>query len=171
MPQDDLVERVAEAEGGDWTVDPETGRSNSSAEYLRSVDEVARLIRGSGHSLINGHVRSVAALIVAQLAHVHGLAPAEPLTTTPEPLTTETEREAPINQDPPEGFEYEYRAGRTSLVAGEGEGEYESSWWPERDHGVVVQMVKQWRARDGRSWVDSRLERRLVGPPERMGDE
>lgn len=58
----------------DWTCD-ERGRSNSSDEYHRLVSEVERLIRSGAHSLINGDARSVASLIVAQLAHVHGLAP------------------------------------------------------------------------------------------------
>jgi dihydroneopterin aldolase len=59
----------------DWTIDPETHRSNSSPEYLRLVEHVARLIRNSAHDLIGGRAESVARLIMAQLAHVHGLAP------------------------------------------------------------------------------------------------
>lgn len=59
----------------DWTTDPVTKYSNSSAEYKRLVKEVERLIRDSAHSLINGDVSCVAALIVSQLAHVHGLRP------------------------------------------------------------------------------------------------
>lgn len=64
-------------------------------------------------------------------------------------------------------IEYEYRAARTSIV--EGEGDYCTYWYGHR--GAVEAMVDQWRARDGRSWFDSRLERRLVGPPERVGGE
>lgn len=59
----------------DWTMDPVTKRSNSSAEYQRLVKEVEQLIRGSAHSLITGDVSCVASLIVSQLAHVHGLRP------------------------------------------------------------------------------------------------
>jgi dihydroneopterin aldolase len=61
---------------GEWTVDPDTGRSNSSAEYRRLCDEVERLIRSEAHSLISGRADVVAGLIMAQLAHRHGLAPA-----------------------------------------------------------------------------------------------
>lgn len=57
----------------DWTV--KDGRSNSSDEFLRLIDEVDSIIRDSGHSLIRGKTKSVARLIMAQLAHVHGLAP------------------------------------------------------------------------------------------------
>ena len=57
-----------------WTVDI-AGRSNNSDKYLRLVDEVDSLIRESAHSLLNGQSHSVAALIVAQLAHKHKLAP------------------------------------------------------------------------------------------------
>jgi hypothetical protein len=39
------------------------------------VDEVARLIRWSAHRLIAGDAEAVARLILAQLAHKHGLAP------------------------------------------------------------------------------------------------
>jgi hypothetical protein len=63
----------------EWTVDPETNRSNASPGYLRLVDEVARLIGSSAHSLVGAGeagLGRVAALIMAQLAHVHGLAPA-----------------------------------------------------------------------------------------------
>lgn len=58
----------------DWTMD-ESGRSNSSKEYLRLCAAVAELIRESGHALINGGVDRVAGLIMAQLAHVHRLVP------------------------------------------------------------------------------------------------
>ena len=59
----------------DWTVDPETHRSNSSPEFRQLVSEVARLIKAEAHSLLNGHVESAAGLIMAQLAHKYGLAP------------------------------------------------------------------------------------------------
>jgi hypothetical protein len=63
----------------EWTVDPETNRSNASPEYLHLVDEVAHVIRESAYFLLDGRpggVRKIAGLIMAQLAHVHGLAPA-----------------------------------------------------------------------------------------------
>ena len=60
----------------DWTVDPETGRSNSSAEFLRLEDEIARLITsGGGQALSRAWARDAARLILAQLAHKHGFAP------------------------------------------------------------------------------------------------
>ncbi len=59
----------------DWTVDPETRRSNSSPEFRQLVSEVTRLIKSEAHSLLNGQVESVAQLIIVQLAHKHGLAP------------------------------------------------------------------------------------------------
>lgn len=55
----------------DWTC--KDGRANSSDEYLRLVAEVEQLIRRSAHSLIAGRAQDVAGLIMAQLAHVHGL--------------------------------------------------------------------------------------------------
>ncbi len=58
----------------DWTAD-ENGRSNSSAEFQRLVAEVARLIRDEAHSLLSGNTEGAARLIMAQLAHVHGLGP------------------------------------------------------------------------------------------------
>jgi hypothetical protein len=65
------------ADERNWTVDPKTGRSNSSEQFEAMVNEVESLIRGSGFSLINGRVGTVAQLIVAQLAHVHGLVPSD----------------------------------------------------------------------------------------------
>ena len=59
----------------DWTVDPETHGSNSSPEFRQLVSEVARLIKGEAHSLLGGQVESAAQLIMAHLAHKHGLAP------------------------------------------------------------------------------------------------
>lgn len=63
----------------DWTVAPESGRSNSSKQYLALTEEVSRLIRGEAFSLMNGKpgADSVAALIMAQLAHKHHLVPVE----------------------------------------------------------------------------------------------
>lgn len=59
----------------DWTIDPKSHHTNSSPEFDQLCKEVERLIRDSAHSLINGQVGSVAGLIMAQLAHVHGMAP------------------------------------------------------------------------------------------------
>lgn len=58
-----------------WTVDPETNRSNSSPEFQALVEAVERLIRGEAHSLIAGRADQAAQLLMAQLAHVHGLVP------------------------------------------------------------------------------------------------
>jgi hypothetical protein len=59
----------------DWTADPETGRSNSSPLYRDLCAEVERLIRGDSHKLIAGRAGDTVGLIMAQLAHVHHLAP------------------------------------------------------------------------------------------------
>ena len=59
----------------DWTVNPETGRSNSSPLFKSLCAEVERLIRGDAHKLIGGRADMTAGLIMAQLAHVHHLAP------------------------------------------------------------------------------------------------
>jgi hypothetical protein len=68
--------KPAAASASDWTMDLETGRSNSSRQYTDLVAEVERLIReGGGSCLSPGWARSTAGLIMAQLAHVHGLAP------------------------------------------------------------------------------------------------
>lgn len=57
-----------------WTYDS-AGSSNSSPKFLEICDEVERLIRSSAHTLISGNADHVARLIVAQLAHVHGMTP------------------------------------------------------------------------------------------------
>ena len=64
----------------DWTIDPKTNRSNSSPEFVQLVSEVTRLIKNDlltiNGSLKRGeNVEGTARLIIAQLAHVHGLAP------------------------------------------------------------------------------------------------
>ena len=61
----------------DWTIDPGTGRSNSSPEFVRLCAEVERLIRQDAFKLIGGRADLTAGLIMAQLAHVHHLAPRE----------------------------------------------------------------------------------------------
>jgi short subunit dehydrogenase-like uncharacterized protein len=63
----------------DWTVDDETGRSNSSLEYVYLQRVVCQLIKDSAFMLINGNVDRVARLIVARLAHVYGLEPTKTL--------------------------------------------------------------------------------------------
>lgn len=62
---------------GDWTK-ARNGRTNSSAEFNRICKEVERLIRGDAFHIINGHADMTARLIVAQLAHVHCMAPVYP---------------------------------------------------------------------------------------------
>lgn len=59
----------------DWTRDPVTNRSNSSAEFRRLAGEVGALIRESAHDLLAGRTNDVGGLIMAQLAHKHGLRP------------------------------------------------------------------------------------------------
>ncbi|GEM_PF-2511530 len=56
----------------DWTVDPRTGRANSSKKFNECVQAVSDLIRDDAHFEISVNT---AVLVVAQLAHVHGLAP------------------------------------------------------------------------------------------------
>ncbi len=73
---EELVKRAEPTgHGDDWTIDPATNRSNSSAEFNRLCDEVERLIRGDAHMLISGQAGRTAGLIMAQLAHKHGLVP------------------------------------------------------------------------------------------------
>ena len=63
---------------GDWT--EADGRSNSSPEFLRCCKEVERLLlAGAGGILQPGWLSGSARLIVAQLAHVHHLAPWPPV--------------------------------------------------------------------------------------------
>lgn len=62
----------------DWTCD-ERGASNSSEEFDRLVDEVARLIHANGGSCLSPTwVRATAGLIMAQLAHRHHIGPLPP---------------------------------------------------------------------------------------------
>ena len=61
----------------DWTVDRKSGRSNSSARFLELSAEVGRLIRRDAFSLLQGRSEDTGRLIMAQLAHVHGLAPSK----------------------------------------------------------------------------------------------
>lgn len=57
----------------DWTA--ADGRANSSPEFLRLCDEIEQIIRGDAYSLIAGRSDRTARLIMARLAHVHGLRP------------------------------------------------------------------------------------------------
>lgn len=57
----------------DWTA--KDGRSNSSDEFNRLVQEITLLIRESAYMLIIGHTEQVATLILAQLAHIHNFGP------------------------------------------------------------------------------------------------
>jgi len=59
----------------DWTIDPATGLSNSSEKFKELVREVSRLIQIEPRSLLSGNTDSVAQLIMAHLAHNHGLSP------------------------------------------------------------------------------------------------
>ncbi len=72
LPENEQVAAMAKL---DWTINPDTGQSNSSDAFNAICDEVERLIRGDARNLIAGSADSTARLIVAQLAHVHGLAP------------------------------------------------------------------------------------------------
>jgi len=68
----------------DWT--EFDGYLNSSSEFKACVEHVTRLIFNSGHDLIGGRAEVVAGLIVAQLAHVRGLAPSKDLRALVEAL-------------------------------------------------------------------------------------
>lgn len=59
----------------DWTTDPKTGASNSSEEFTELVDTVARILRNGSTHLDPAWAASTARLVMAQLAHVHGLSP------------------------------------------------------------------------------------------------
>lgn len=59
----------------DWTVDPSTDGSISSPEFLRLCEAVEKIIKGSAFDLSQGNTTIVAVLIMAKLAHEHGLAP------------------------------------------------------------------------------------------------
>jgi len=74
-----------------WTVDPETRRSNSSPAFERTAAEVERIIRYSGPDLNAGRHETVALLIAAQLAHVVGLEPENNITRPGQNWTVDTE--------------------------------------------------------------------------------
>ncbi len=66
-------EEIQQWQRRDWTVDVETGRSNSSTAFRDLVVDIERIIRDSAHSLINGRADNVAGSILAHLIHRHGL--------------------------------------------------------------------------------------------------
>lgn len=61
----------------DWTAGRD-GRSNTSPLFEALVLEVARLIRSEAFTLLDGRAEDTARLIVARLAHSHGLKPPTP---------------------------------------------------------------------------------------------
>lgn len=65
----------------DWTCG-EDGRADTSPRFVALCREVERLIRGCAHDLIAGRADRTAGLIMAQLAHKHGLVPASRLPRT-----------------------------------------------------------------------------------------
>jgi hypothetical protein len=75
----------------DWTTGP-AGASNTSEAFLTLCVEVERLIRGDAHQLIAGHVHRTAWLVVAQLAHEHGVGPRTELLAAVAALTAERDQ-------------------------------------------------------------------------------
>lgn len=73
----DNIPKTPFPERTDWTINPETGRSNSSERFKELVQEVARLLGSGaiGYALDRRWIESEAQLIMAQLAHLHHLAP------------------------------------------------------------------------------------------------
>lgn len=61
----------------DWTVDPATGRSNSSPKYLELVDAVAGIIRNNAFDIVGGDLKTAAGVIMAKLVHEYHMAPQE----------------------------------------------------------------------------------------------
>ncbi len=59
----------------DWTRGAD-GRANNSERFNELVGAVDILIRSEGGLIVSGQSERVALLIMAQLAHVHGLRPA-----------------------------------------------------------------------------------------------
>lgn len=60
------------ATAADWTVGTD-GRSNTSLAFEQISTEVERIIRSDAPMLISGHADRTARLIVAHLAHKHGM--------------------------------------------------------------------------------------------------
>ena len=73
--------------GPDWTLDRSTGRTNSAPEFLALVGVVDHLIRSEFSGLDQRASENAARLIMAHLAHKHGLRPR--YFTDPTPATEE----------------------------------------------------------------------------------
>lgn len=77
-----VTRSAGEPQGRDWTTSDE-GVANSSALFQSLEKRVAEIIVNSAHSLLSGHAETVAGLILAKLAHEHGLSPRGPFATAP----------------------------------------------------------------------------------------
>jgi hypothetical protein len=77
-----VTRSAGEPQGRDWTTSEE-GIANSSALFQSLEKRVAEIIVNSAHSLLSGHAETVAGLILAKLAHEHGLSPRGPFATAP----------------------------------------------------------------------------------------
>lgn len=75
MIDDQLLEQLRKETADNWTIDPETNRSNSSPLFIDLERIIEQIIRGSAYHLISGRADMVAGLIMAQLAHKYGLRP------------------------------------------------------------------------------------------------
>jgi hypothetical protein len=58
----------------EWTTDPETNRMNSSPLFLHLEKEIARIFR---NHRVGDNPMTAAGVVLAQLAHVHNLAPVD----------------------------------------------------------------------------------------------
>lgn len=67
---------VQQSRTRNWTVDPVTGRSNSSTDFVYLKSFVEELLRKDIRSSDPARYPMIAQLIVAQLAHVKGMRPA-----------------------------------------------------------------------------------------------
>lgn len=74
---DELVRQIADDIARDWTIDPNSHRSNSHPLFVYLVQQIECLIRTSAHDLIAGRTDTVAGLILAHLAHKYGLVPTD----------------------------------------------------------------------------------------------
>ena len=63
----------------DWTINLDTGKSNSSDEFIFLCNVIERLIRDDAYMLISGRADRTAGLIMAQLAHKYGMIPSKSL--------------------------------------------------------------------------------------------
>lgn len=71
-----MTTEPATAPPSDWTA--ADGISSTSDMFNELVQAVAELLEDQAHALIQGKTERVAGLIVAQLAHRHGLSPNTP---------------------------------------------------------------------------------------------